>query len=170
MYTLFSFDARLPFSLVIDCDPLPALSHCIPCTVGQNNQESRLKYWATRSSVRSFARTAHSFACSGLLASLPLSAAPTRSLARSLRSLSRSWESEFLTSQNDLVLSHSALASASSLSASWLSALFSLHPQNLEVELIPTPWMNFPIEFPSLTSGYFPHLPYRSLTSPMLPR
>ena len=37
-------------------------------TVGQNNQEYRLKYWATRSSVRSFARTAHSFACSGLLA------------------------------------------------------------------------------------------------------
>ena len=30
-------------------------------TVGQNNQEYRLKYWAIRSSVRSFARTAHSF-------------------------------------------------------------------------------------------------------------
>jgi len=30
------------------------------CTVGQNSQEYRLKYWATRSSVRSFARTAHS--------------------------------------------------------------------------------------------------------------
>ena len=29
-------------------------------TVGQNNQESRLQYWATRSSVCSFARTAHS--------------------------------------------------------------------------------------------------------------
>ena len=29
------------------------------CTVGQNNQEYRLKYWATYSSVRSFARTAH---------------------------------------------------------------------------------------------------------------
>ena len=28
--------------------------------VGQNNQESRLQYWATRSSVCSFARTAHS--------------------------------------------------------------------------------------------------------------
>ena len=37
---------------------------CCLYTVGQNNQEYRLKYWATRSSVRSFARTAHSFACS----------------------------------------------------------------------------------------------------------
>ena len=47
-------------------------------TVGQNRQESRRKYWATRSYVRSFARTAHS------------------------------WESVLLMSQNDLVLSHSA--------------------------------------------------------------
>jgi len=61
-----------------------------------NSQEYRLQYWATRSSVRSFARTAHSFACSGLLASLAPSAALTRSLARSLRSLPRSWESELL--------------------------------------------------------------------------
>ena len=49
-------------------------------TVGQNNQEYRLEYRATRSSVRSFARTAHSFACSALLASLKRSAALTRSL------------------------------------------------------------------------------------------
>ena len=34
-------------------------SHCI---VGQKSQESRRKYWATRLSVRSFARTAHSLA------------------------------------------------------------------------------------------------------------
>ena len=34
------------------------------CTVDQNNLEYRLKYWATPSSVCSFARTAHSFACS----------------------------------------------------------------------------------------------------------
>ena len=74
----------------------------------ENNQEYRLKYWATRSSIRSFAHTAHSFACSGLLASLAPSAALTRSLARSLRSLPCSWESDFLMSQNDLVLSHSA--------------------------------------------------------------
>ena len=59
-------------------------------TVGQINQETRCKYWATRSFVRSFARTAHSFACSGLLASLAPSAALTRSLACSLHSLARS--------------------------------------------------------------------------------
>ena len=63
-------------------------------TVGQNNQEYRLKYWATRSSVLSFARTAHSFACSELLASLTPPAALTPSLPRSLCSLPRSWESE----------------------------------------------------------------------------
>ena len=48
-----------------------------------NSQEYRLKYWATRSSVRSFARSVHSFACSALLASL------ARSLVRSLNSLAR---------------------------------------------------------------------------------
>ena len=61
-----------------------------------NSQEYRLKYWATRSSVRSFTRTAHSFACSRLLASLASSAALTRLLARSLRSLPCSWVSELL--------------------------------------------------------------------------
>ena len=81
-----------------------------PSTLVDNSQKYRLQYWATRSSVRSFARTAHSFACSGLLASLAPSAALTRSLARSLRSLPCSWGSEFLMSQNDLVLSHSAAA------------------------------------------------------------
>ena len=70
------------------------LSH--PLTMVDNSQEYRLKYWATRSSVRSFARTAHSFACCGLLASLAPSAALTRSLARSLRSLPRSLDSELL--------------------------------------------------------------------------
>ena len=63
-------------------------------TMVENRKEHRCKYWATCSSVRSFACTAHSFACSGLLASLAPSAALTRSLARSLRSLPRSWESE----------------------------------------------------------------------------
>ena len=47
------------------------------CTVSQNNQEYRLEYWATRSSVRSFA---HSFACSARLALFARSAALTRSL------------------------------------------------------------------------------------------
>ena len=58
------------------------------------NQEYRRKYWASRSS----AHTAHSFACSALLASL----------ARSLCSLPRLWKSELLMSLNDLVLPHSA--------------------------------------------------------------
>ena len=63
-------------------------------TVGQNNQEPRRKYWATRSSVRSFACSAHSFACSALLVLLARTAALTCSLARTLCSLPRSWDSE----------------------------------------------------------------------------
>ena len=59
------------------------------CTMGKINQKYRLKNWATQSSVFSFTRTAHSFACSTLLASLGL----FRSLAP-LRSLPRLWESE----------------------------------------------------------------------------
>ena len=77
-------------------------------TMVENSQEYRQKCWATRSSVRSFARSAHSFACCRLLASLAPSTALTRTLALSLCSLPRSWESEFSMSQNDLVLSHSA--------------------------------------------------------------
>ena len=45
------------------------------CTVAQNNQEHRLKYWATRSSIRLFTRTTHLFACYILLASLARSVA-----------------------------------------------------------------------------------------------
>ena len=56
------------------------VSDCGSGTMVQNNQEYRLRYWATRSSVPSFARTAQSFACSGLLASLAPSAALTHSL------------------------------------------------------------------------------------------
>ena len=63
-------------------------------TMVDNSQEYRLKHWATRSSVRSFTRTANSFACSRLLASLAPSTALTRSLARSLCSFLRSWDSE----------------------------------------------------------------------------
>ena len=85
-------------------------------TVGQVNQKPRRKYWATRSSIHSFARTAHSFACFRLLASLAHSAALTRLLARSLCSLPRSWESELYMSQNDLVLSHSAMVRNSLIS------------------------------------------------------
>ena len=50
-------------------------------TVGQNNQEYRFEYWATRSSVHSFAQTTDSFAGSALLASRARSAALIRSLA-----------------------------------------------------------------------------------------
>ena len=77
-------------------------------TVVWIKQESRRKYWANRSSVRSSALTAHSFTCSGLLSSLAPSAALTRLLARSLCSLPRSREREFWMSQNDQSLSHSA--------------------------------------------------------------
>ena len=65
-----------------------------PSTMVQISQKSRHKYWATHLSVRSFAYTvpsftytAHSFACSALLALLTRSAALTCSLACSLRSL-----------------------------------------------------------------------------------
>ena len=52
----------------------------------------RVEHWAIRSSVRSFACTAHSLACSALLASLARSAALIHSLARSLQSW---WERDF---------------------------------------------------------------------------
>ena len=57
-------------------------------SLGQNNQEYRLNYWATCSSVCFFARTAHSFACSTLCASLALRCAHwfARSLTHSLTS------------------------------------------------------------------------------------
>ena len=56
----------------------------VDCTVGQNSQKLGCKYWTTRSSVRQFARTALSFACSTQLASFARSAALTRMLTRSL--------------------------------------------------------------------------------------
>ena len=57
----------------------------------QKNHKYRLKYQATLS----FARAAHSFTCSKLLVTLARSAKLTHSLARSLRSFPRSWESEW---------------------------------------------------------------------------
>ena len=65
--------------------------HCV-----WNKQEPRHKYWATRSSICLFART-----------------------TQSLRSLPRSWESEFLMSQNDLVLAHSAMMANCDHKQSW---------------------------------------------------
>ena len=79
---------------------------CLQCTVVWDKQKTRRKYWATCLSIRLFARTA----CSGLLTSLAPSTALMCSLARSLSSLPCLWENEFLMSQNDLVLSHSAMA------------------------------------------------------------
>ena len=77
-----------------DCNPdvfsKVSLWRFFLCTVVQNNQKYRLKYWATHSSVRLFARTAHSFACTALLTAL------TRLRSRSLCSLPRPWESEIL--------------------------------------------------------------------------
>ena len=104
---IWAFTRQLPSSQPLTPWPIDMR------TMVENRKEHRCKYWAAHSSVRSFARTAHSFACSGLLASLAPSAALTRSLASSLRSLPRSQESEFLMSQNDLVLSHSASSSSS---------------------------------------------------------
>ena len=62
-------------------------------TVGQNNQEYRFEYWATRSSVRS-CRSHRSLAC--LLCPVRFARALrcTHLLIRSLRSLPRSWDSE----------------------------------------------------------------------------
>ena len=53
-------------------------------TVVWNKQESRRNYWATRSSIRSFACTAHLFACSSLLDLVRCSTALICLLARSL--------------------------------------------------------------------------------------
>ena len=62
-------------------------------TMVQSNQESRHKYWATRSSVCLFACTAHSPTCCALLASLTRSATLSHSFAHSLtHSLPSSWE------------------------------------------------------------------------------
>ena len=59
-----------------------------PVTMVQNNQESRRKYWATRSSVCSVFCTSHSFAHSALLALLAFLA---RSLSSSWESIKSSW-------------------------------------------------------------------------------
>ena len=82
-------------------------------TVGQNNLVYRLKYWATRS----FARTAHSFACSAVLALLARSASLTHSLARSLRSLPHSWDSGWL--DGNLLYLFSILAHSGIQTITW---------------------------------------------------
>ena len=64
------------------------------------------EYWAIRSSVYSFARTAHSFACSALLASLARSAALIRSLARSLTHSGAHGEEVFVYELNASISYH----------------------------------------------------------------
>ena len=66
------------------------------CTVGQNNHESRFKYWVTRSFIHSFAGAAQSFASSTLLTLLACSAALICSLASLTHSLLSLWESKWL--------------------------------------------------------------------------
>ena len=65
--------------------PISLIEFQLPLHVGWIDFKNRhVEYWAIRLSARSFARTAHSSACSALLASLARSAALIRSLARSL--------------------------------------------------------------------------------------
>ena len=73
----------------------------------QNNQESRRKNWTTRSSLRSFACTAH--CCSAPLALLACSAMLICSLACSFTHSLSHGKVNGKMSQNDPVLSHSAL-------------------------------------------------------------
>ena len=58
-------------------------------TMVQNNQESRCKYWATCSPIRSITRTVHSFVCSRPLALIARSTALNHSLAHFAHSLAR---------------------------------------------------------------------------------
>ena len=78
----------------------------------QKNQELRRTHWVTGSPVCSFARTSHSFACSTLLPfALALAVCCAHLFAHSLTlSLSSFWESEWLLSQNDLILSHRSIS------------------------------------------------------------
>ena len=74
-----------------------------------NSQELGHNYWVSRSSVRLFARTAHSFACSKLLALLTCSAALICSLFRLLTHSRARGKVNDWVSRNDLVLPHSAV-------------------------------------------------------------
>ena len=84
---------RWSIQLSLPCHFYQGFWRCTMALWPGTNKNRDVKYWATRSSVRSFARTAHSFACSALLPSLAPSAALNHLLTRSLRSLPRLWES-----------------------------------------------------------------------------
>ena len=68
----------------------------------QSSQESGHKYFATCSSIHSFARTAHSLTGSAQLASLARSTAFNRSLARSLTQSQACWKKYDSMSENVL--------------------------------------------------------------------
>ena len=80
-------ESRWVINMIVDLSP--DYPNCVHFTMVQNSQKSRLEYWATRSSVRSFARTAHAFACSRLRTP-HRSRPPLRSLVRSLAHLAHS--------------------------------------------------------------------------------
>ena len=70
------------------------------------------EHWAIRSFVRSFACTAHTFACSAQLALFAHSAVLIRSLAHSLIHFRACWKVNDSMSQINLVLPHSVLQCA----------------------------------------------------------
>ena len=84
-----------PLLMICRLECLVCWQFYVKRTVGQNNQEHRLEYWATCFSVCSFTLTSHLVVCSTLLASLVPYTALTHLLARSLCLLPR-WESEWL--------------------------------------------------------------------------
>ena len=73
---------------------------CQRFTMVQNNQESGRTYWANRSSVCSFVRTAHSLDSSALLTLFAELHSFTRSLARRAR-----WK----VNENETALNHSSV-------------------------------------------------------------
>ena len=97
--------------------------------------ESTRKRWATRSSTRSLARTAHSFAWSTLLALFARSIALTRSFASSwTHSRSGGKVSDF-----QAVLSHSASWHKEDKRRQWVEIHVHLNKQNLkEIKIVNT--------------------------------
>ena len=62
LFLAWSAHFSIPMPRGCHWDAIKVPSRCHRCTMVENSQEYRLKYWATPSSVRSFARTVHSFA------------------------------------------------------------------------------------------------------------
>ena len=106
-------------------------------TVVQNSHESRRKCWPTRSFIGSFARTAHSIACSALFASRTGSAALICSLARSLTQSRACGNVNDSMSQNLAVLNRSAPSASSSPLSIFSSSSFSAGCSSFLVSLLP---------------------------------